>query len=138
MRFVFIFLLLIGIVSCGTGNKSVFEENTDISIPSSAQIVKDEYQDMMQDYVRILHLKLNNKSKEAILLSVLKSVYFNSSVKSDSGVYASQKIQKGDQAGIWYRYQNGFRFLGSYKEHDNIYVNIDTVKMIAEFEYFSD
>ncbi len=125
--------------SCRYNNESVFEEATDISIPSSTTITKDEYHDMGQDYVKILQLKLNEKSAKAIELSILKSSYFNSAIKSDSGIDASQQIKFQNVSGIWYRYQNGFKFHGnSNKNRDVILAEIDTVKMIGSFELSSD
>ena len=132
-------IVLIAFTSCGTGNRWRFEKFTDIDLPSSISIVKDEYQDMGPDFARILEVKLNNSSLAEMKTSIEKSKFFNPSFYSDNGVQESQLQKVGDIQGVWYRNKMGFSFLGRYDNKTcNIYVAIDTVAGTGKFEYLSD
>lgn len=58
--------------SCRTSNKKVFEEFTNNNIPNTVKVTNDEYQDMEQDYVKILELQLDKKSKGDMQLSIFE------------------------------------------------------------------
>jgi len=94
---------------------------------------------MEQDYVKLLELKLAQRSKADLELSVLKSKFFNSSIYSDNGIIESQQLCIDNKKGLWYRYKNGYFFTGSKnKGRDVIHISVDTIAMKAEFQYNPD
>ena len=60
----FFLATLFAFASCMTSNKKAFEEFTDINISSAAKVIQDEYQDMGQDYGKILALQLDDITRK--------------------------------------------------------------------------
>jgi hypothetical protein len=141
MRFKFILyiLILITTASCRISNKKVFEEFSDIHIPTTAKVFNDQYQVLGQDFVKILELKLDKISKADLELSILKSKFFNSAIYSDKGILESQQLTIDHKKGLWYRDKNGYSFYGSANnEKDIVTVTIDTLAMNAQFKFSAD
>jgi hypothetical protein len=141
MRNLIIFSFLVSsIVACNQSNKNVFEEFTDIKIPESVKVINDAYQDMGQDYGKVLELSLNIQSTSELELSVLKSTFFNSSIFINDNIISSELLYSiGNRKGIWYRNKMGYAFFGStLDEKENVTVSIDTVHKIAKFQYLAD
>jgi hypothetical protein len=128
------------LLSCRQSNKDVFEEFADITIPSSAKVIKDEYQDMGQDYGKILEMQFNSKSQTEIELSIRKSHFFNASAFIDNNIINPELLRStNNRKGVWYRYPKGYAFYGSTNDQrEDVTVSIDTIQRIARFQYLAD
>lgn len=121
-------------------NKKVFEKFTDISIPKNAQVIKDEYQDMGQDYGKVLELNLDHQSQKDFEEAIKRSCFFDPSAFTDNNIVPEHYMHsKDERRGIWYRNKSGYAFYGStLDEQDNVIVTIDTIKKVAKFQYLAD
>jgi hypothetical protein len=133
-------LLSFYLLSCRQSNKDVFEEFTDITIPSSAEVIKDEYQDMGQNFGKVLELQLDPKSVLEIKLSISKSRFFNASAFINNNVINPELMRSTKKKkGVWYREPKGYAFYGSTNdEREDVTATIDTAHRIAKFQYLAD
>gem|GEM_PF-2172793 len=139
-RIILPFLLLFFFTGCDKSNKTTFEEFADIRIPTSIKVFKDEYQDMGQDVGKVLEFQINDKSKSELELSVIKSLFFNSSAYIENNVINPELLHTIDnKKGVWYRTSNGYAFYGStIDERSNVTANIDTLRKLVRFKYLFD
>ncbi|MBZ5857317.1 hypothetical protein [Flavihumibacter profundi] len=130
------FILL---TSCSTSYRKEFENLADIEIPNSAIVTKQEYQDMMQDFSKIYEIKLDKVSLGSIKGSILKSMYYDSTVFSENGVIDSKSLRPGIVNGLWYQSSVGFSFYAMTKDKRRVVIaKIDSISMTAKFEYGFD
>ena len=133
---------LIGFIlltSCSTSYRKQFENLTDIEIPNSAIVTKQEYQDMKQDFSKLYEIKLDKFSIGNIKGSILKSMYYDSTVFNVNGVIESKTLRPGNVNGLWYHDSVGFSFYGMTTDMRGIIIaKIDSIAMTAKFEYGSD
>ena len=87
-------MLLIFLSSCGrTPSNERFEKALNIKIPRNANVTKDEYQDMVQDYFIFYDIKLNSEELELVMKSIKDSKY--NWIKTERGY--SIKVESEDQ-----------------------------------------
>lgn len=117
----------------------MFEKFTNVTVPNSATVKRDVYQDMSQDYIKILELKLDEKSKTELLFSIAKSKFFDPAVYSDTSFDEKQMIHVDDRQGLWYRTKSGYSFIGwTNNRRDNVNGVVDTIAKTVKFEYSAD
>jgi len=109
----------------------------DIEIPNDIEIIKDEYQDMMQDYEIIYEFKLNEKSWKALSLSIRKSAYYNSKFVVNGAFEKKMFIDTLGNKAVWLKCKTGYRFCNDW-ERDVYSAEIDTIRMIARFKESHD
>jgi len=95
---------------------------------------------MGQDVGKVLEFQINDKSKSELELSVIKSLFFNSSAYIENNVINPELLHTIDnKKGVWYRTSNGYAFYGStIDERSNVTANIDTLRKLVRFKYLFD
>lgn len=73
----------------------------DIKIPKNSEIIKDEYQDMLQDFVIIYEIRLSDKSMTELSQSIRNSKYFNSGFIVKDFVIEDMFIKSDDLVAVW-------------------------------------
>jgi len=138
------YLLLIGVVififvQCNyrTPSDVRFSKVCDIEIPKNVEIVKDEYQDMWQDYAIIYEIKLTIESQEKLIESIRKSKFYNPNIFINQGISEDMFIEIDGFRAVWAKMENGYEFANEHGRH-NYYVSVDTVSRIAKFEEMYD
>ncbi|GAB2983361.1 hypothetical protein GCM10027049_20620 [Mucilaginibacter puniceus] len=96
-----------------TPSKERFEKNCHIKLPPNYKVLRDEYQDMMQDYAIYYTLKMDSVNLNALIKSIRKS------------------------NGFWQTSTTGYKFHRQVGGTD-YYVDVDTVNRIASFEEIAD
>ena len=114
-----------------------FSENCDIEIPKNVEVIKDEYQNMWQDYVIIYELKLTTESQDKLTESIRKSKFYNPNIFINQYFSVDMYMEFDGFRAVWAKTENGYMFR---KEHnrDNYYALVDTISKIAKFEESHD
>jgi len=139
MKTLIIIALLLSIFSCNLKQSSRlrFSEKCDIKIPKDVIVTKDEYQNMLQDYVINYEIALTDSAMNQIVNSIKNSKYYNSRINTASNVSTDTSTKIKDKKANWVQSKSGY--LLSY-QHDNIscYAFIDTIQMTGKFKLSSD
>lgn len=101
-----------------TSSKSRIEKISDIKLPKNFNLIKDQYQDMLQDYAIIYKIDFDKNETKELIRSIKSSKYYNS-------------------INLWKNKNNGFEF---YKEEKNTTyrIQIDTLKNTLSYEEIAD
>ena len=133
MRIHLLFTLnLFFMVGCNYGltpSSERLQKAARVQLPEGSQVLRDEYQDMGQDYVVYYDIKLRNDS----IAKFIKSI-------QNSGVYSSEgqpmsTFQESNNFRIWYRTGNRYEFEGKL-ERVLYSISLDTSTCIMKYEEF--
>ena len=103
-----------------TSSEKRFQTNIGFSLPSDKKVLKDEYQDMMQDYAVIYDVELSMASNQQLIKKI----------KSLSSTSNNQNC-------TWSSKDNGFSFRCD-KDRTTYLVSYDTIKRIVSYEEFAN
>jgi hypothetical protein len=120
-------------------SKRTFENITDVTIPQSAKVIRDEYTNMGPGYAKVLELTLNLKDKNDLLYSIYKSHYFKLMDSIPNPRNVMPLIQHGKYKGLWYKQKDGFAFFGrTLNDRDVFTATFDSIENKASFGTFAD
>lgn len=120
-----------------TSSRKRFSKVMDIHIPEDIEIIKDEYQDMLQDFVIIYEIKLTNKTMSKLTKSIRESKYYNPKTYVKDYVTQEMYVKYNDMKAVWAKTDSGYIFQNDFYR-DAYSAKIDTIKMIAVFNESHD
>lgn len=131
-----IYLLLIIFILHGCADRAPsdirLEKATEIKLTKDYIVLRDEYQDMIQDYCIIYEIKFEDQSSAKLIKNIKRSGFYNSKINPDGRLYDSLFIQKDKKKAVWCRSEKGYRFNG--KEGGTSYsVDLDTVTKVMKY-----
>lgn len=119
-------------------SKDRLERVAGIELPREFEVLRDEYQDMWQDYCILYHIQFDDRGLEKLILSIKGSRFYN---KEDSlnrtASFGHDLTQDGRLDAVWARSSNGFNFIGQ-DVLTFYFINVDTVTNILEFQECAD
>lgn len=130
-------LCLIGIVlyyfkDYRTSSRNRLEKISDIKLPTDFKVLKDEYQDMWQDYCILYDIQFDNTATRELMKSIKTAKFYNSNVNPNSMLYDSLFIEVDNEKAIWCKSEKGYRF--SRQEGLTIYsIELDTLRNILKY-----
>ena len=132
-----ILLILIFLGSCNnqsTPAKERLESAADIKLPAVYQVLKDEFQDMWQDYAVYYDLKFDVLPARQLTENIKQSRYFHKDGSSD--MYSdSLNYRESHDFAIWYPAPDGYEFKG--KNGAVLYtISVDTTSGILKYFEF--
>lgn len=135
-----VFFILFTIhISCNQESRKYFGDITDVTIPASAQVTRNEYRKMGQGHTQVLEVSLEAKANNKLLQSILQSHYFKYIDTIINPLNPMPLIQHGKYKGLWYKQKNGFAFYGTtLNERDVITATFDSIRKKATFGTFAD
>jgi hypothetical protein len=125
-----LYLLSLLLGSCAnnqrTPSKQRLESAADITLPTTLTVLKDEFQDMGQDYGIYYELKFDKTSTKQLTESIKSSRLYHPD--GSSSMYAdSLSKRKPNDYSLWYPITDGFEFKG--KDGGVLYsITADTTK----------
>ncbi len=129
--------MLIVFTSCGrTPSEDRFEQATGIPIPSDVEVLKDEYQDMMQDYTIEYSIKLTTSQLAEISNSIRTSDLFNPNVLGTELTEQQWFLNESANA-VWYRTNKGYYFANR-NDRTGVTAKLDTTILVMEFSEWFD
>lgn len=120
-----------------TSSQKRFSKTLDIEIPKNVEVLKDEYQDMLQDFAIIYEIKLSKKQMSDLTLSIRSSKYYNPSVFVIDYVQQEMFLERNDMKAVWAKTDSGYIFQNDF-ERDAYSAKIDTVNLTAKFNESHD
>lgn len=134
--FLFIILMLSGCMN-RVPSKVLFSNTCGIEIPEGCQVVKDEYQDMFQDWSIYYNLKMNRTECDQLVKSIRASVFFNPRKSTSKFLDSAMYVRSKGILGLWQASKSGYVFRNIDAENW-ISVEVDTVEMTANFTQAHD
>lgn len=120
-----------------TSSQIRFSKTLDIEIPKNVEMLKDEYQNMLQDFAIIYEIKLSEKQMSDLTNSVRSSKYYNPCVFVTDYVQQVMFLDRGDLKAVWAKTDSGYIFQNDFKR-DAYSAKIDTVNLTARFNESHD
>lgn len=115
-----------------TSSKDRLEEISDIKLPANFKVLKDEYQDMLQDYCILYDIQFDNNSMTDLIGSIQSSKFYNPHVNSQSQLHDSLYISIDNEKAIWCKSNVGYRF--SRQDGGTSYsIQLDTLTNTLEY-----
>lgn len=120
-----------------TSSQKRFSKTLDIEIPKNVEILKDEYQDMLQDFAIIYEIKLNEKQMSDLTNSIRSSKYYNPNAYVTDYIQEEMYVNHKDKKAVWAKTKSGYIFQNEYRR-DIYSAKVDTINRIAEFNESHD
>lgn len=120
-----------------TTSKDRLEKISYVNLPTDFRVLKDEYQDMMQDYCILYDIQFDKNSTTEFIKSIKSSKFYNKN-SFHKGAWTENDFIAIDSAkAVWSKSPTGFDFsrqdgLTSY------YIELDTVTNILKYNECAD
>ena len=109
-----------------TPSKERLEKSSNIILPIDFKVLKDEYQDMWQDYCIIYEIQLERKSSIEIIKYIKKSVFYNPN-SFHNGIWKEADFVKVDSVrAVWSKSAIGYDFSRPY-DRTTYFITFDTL-----------
>jgi hypothetical protein len=137
-----ILLCIIGVVlylfkDYRTSSKDRLEKVSDVKLPTDFKVLKDEYQDMWQDYCILYDIQFDKNATTELVNGIKKAKFYNSNVTSNSMLYDSLFITVDKEKAIWSKSEKGYRF--SRQDGLTTYsIELDTMTNILKYNECAD
>ena len=135
-------LCLVGVVlycfkDYRTSSKDRLEKVSDVKLPKNFKVLKDEYQDMWQDYCILYDIQFDSIATTELIKAIKAAKFYNSNVNHSSMLYDSLFITVDNEKAIWCKSEKGYRFsrqdgLTSYS------IELDTLTNILNYNECAD
>jgi len=120
-----------------TSSKDRLERISNVNLPTDFKVIKDEYQDMMQDYCIIYEIQFEHSATSELIKNIQSSKFYNSNVNPYSMLYDSLYITVENEKAIWCKSDNGYRF-GRNEELTSYSIEFDTLTNILKYNECAD
>jgi|APLak6261698768_1056241.scaffolds.fasta_scaffold37663_1 hypothetical protein len=120
-----------------TPSNDRLEKISDIYLPADFKVLKDEYQDMMQDYCILYDIKLDKNATTELIKNIKSSKFYNKN-SFHKGVWTENDFIAVDSVkAVWSKSPTGFDFsrqdgLTSYS------IELDTLTNILKYNECAD
>lgn len=120
-----------------TPSKDRLEKISAIHLPTKFKVLKDEYQDMLQDYCILYDIQFDSRSAKELIKSIIVSKFYNIKSFHNGSWQESNFITVDSVKAVWCKSPKGYDFsrqdgLTSYR------VEVDTVNNILKFNECAD
>ncbi len=117
-----------------TPSKLRLESTGNIKLPSTFTVLKDEFQDMGQDYVLYYDLQFDISSMRSLTISIKKSRLYHAD--GSSAMYSDSIMnRKPNDFSVWYPISTGYEFNG--KDGAVLYtIKVDTTLNTLKYQEY--
>jgi|SRR5690606_38682316 hypothetical protein len=135
-------LCLIGVVlyyfkDYRTSSKNRLEKISDVKLPTDFKVLKDEYQDMWQDYCILYDIQFDKNAATELIKDIKSAKFYNPNVNPNSMLYDSLFITIDKEKAIWCKSEKGYRF--SRQDGLTTYsIELDTMTNILKYNECAD
>lgn len=119
--------------------KMRLERNTYVEVPSSFTVLKEEFQDMLQDYGVLYDIKVTRKNVQELVKNIKACGYYDPDVYVDASQtwHGNLYGRCNEFEGAWVRYLSGYRFYRN--DHGtSISASYDTTTGILKYQELGD
>jgi len=120
-----------------TPSKDRLEKTSDVKLPSNFKVLKDEYQDMWQDYCIFYDIQFDKNATTELIKGIQSTKFYNPNVNPKSMLYDSLFIKVDNEKAVWCKSEKGYRFsrqdgLTSYS------IELDTLTNVLKYNECAD
>lgn len=113
------------------------EKISDIHLPTDYEVLKDEYQDMKQDYCILYDIQLDKNATTELVKNIKTSKFYNNNSFHIAAWTENDFIAADSAKAVWSKSPTGFNFsrqdgLTSY------YIELDTMTNILKYNECAD
>jgi hypothetical protein len=120
-----------------TSSKHRPEEISDVKLPTGFKVLKDEYQDMLQDYCILYDIQFDNSGTTELVENIKTSKFYNENVLH-TGVSTENDFNSVDSVkAVWYKSPKGFDF-SRQDGRTSYHIKFDTVTNILNYNECAD
>ena len=117
--------------------KDRLEKISDVGLPANFKVLKDEYQDMWQDYCILYDIQFDKNATTELIKGIKTAKFYNSNVNPNSMLYDSLFITVDKEKAIWCKSEKGYRF--SRQDGLTTYsIELDTMTNILKYNECAD
>lgn len=135
-------LCLIGVVLCcfkdyRTSSKDRLEKISDVKLPTDFKALKDEYQDMWQDYCVLYDIQFEENTAAELIKSIKTSKFYNANSFHKGPWTENDFVSVDSVKAVWCKSPKGFDF----RRQDGLtsyYIELDTVTNILKYNECAD
>lgn len=143
INWTFILLLcLVGVVlycfkDYRTPSKDRLEEASKIKLPPDFKVLRDEYQDMLQDYCILYDIQFDNKSTQELIKNIKASKFYNANAFHKALWNESDLITADSVQAVWCKSEKGYDFSRP-NDRTTYYITLDTLTNKLSYNECSD
>ncbi len=120
-----------------TSSKDRLEKASDVKLPTDFKVLKDEYQDMMQDYCILYDIQLDNSATTELIKNIRTSKFFNKNAFHGGAWTENDFVAVDSIKAVWSKSPTGYDFsrqdgLTSYD------IELDTITNILKYNECAD
>jgi len=115
-----------------TPSKERLEKASDIKLPTDLKVLKDEYQDMLQDYCILYDIQFDNNSMPELIRNIKASKFYNKNCFHNRGWTEKDYISVDSVKAVWSKSPKGYDFNRPYSR-TTYYIELDTVTNILKY-----
>ena len=120
-----------------TSSRDRLEKASDVKLPTDFKVLKDEYQDMWQDYCILYDIQFDSNVTAEFIKSIKTAKFYNSTVNPNSMLYDGLFINVDNEKAIWCKSEKGYRF--SRQDGLTTYsIELDTLTNILNYNECAD
>jgi len=109
-----------------TSSKTRLESVSDIELPSNYKVIKDEYQDMWQDYSINYEIQLDSLSTKELIKTIKESKFYNPKANYNGLWQDSDFIIVDSDKAAWVKSIKGYEFIKPY-DRTTYFITLDTL-----------
>lgn len=120
-----------------TSSKDRVEKISNVNLPTDFKVLKDEYQDMMQDYCVLYDIQFDKNSTTKFIESIKASKFYNAKSLHKGAWTQNDFILTDSTKAVWAKSPNGFAFTRQDKL-TSYYIQLDTVTNTLKYTECAD
>jgi len=129
--------LLTGLLFCfrdyRTPSKDRLEKIADVRLPHDFKVIKDEYQDMLQDYCIIFQIQMTVQGGKEFSNSIRNSRYFIKQSLQKKSENDSTHLKMSPASPEWIKTSNGYEFITPF-DRQTYSITFDTIKNRIDYQ----
>jgi hypothetical protein len=118
-------------------SKYRLEKVSDVKLPIEFKVLKDEYQDMWQDYCIFYDIQFDKFATTELIKGIKAAKFYNSNVNPNSMLYDSLFIKVDNEKAIWCKSEKGYRFSRQDKR-TSYSIEFDTLTNVLKYGECAD
>ena len=119
------------------GAEFTLEKISAVRLPNNFIVLKDEYQDMIQDYSILYDIQFDRNSLTELINNIKTSKFYNKDAFHKGAWDEKDYVTIDSMKAIWCKSPNGFEFAGEVGSTE-YFITLDTVTSILKYEEIED
>lgn len=120
-----------------TPSKDRLEQVSYIKLPTEFKVLKDEYQDMWQDYCILFDIQLDNDAVKELIKNIKSSKFYNATSFHNGAWTEKDFVSVDSVTAVWSKSENGYDFTRQ-DGPTSYFIEFDTQTNILKYNKCSD